>query len=195
MKIGAVLLAAGLSTRMQGPNKMLLPFGHTTILTATLTHLLDSEVNKIALVLGRNASEFQVDSNEKVDLVVNPQPERGMTSSIQCGLRKLMSMDALMVCLADMPLLSSSDYTGLIQSFRNTQKTILVPIYKGAKGNPVVFDKRHFHEILNHKGANGCSGVVQHNLNAVERLEVSSDRFIADIDTPIDYQKMLKAIE
>lgn len=199
MRISAILLTAGLSSRM-GENKMLLPLSVSTVVQKTFEQLLASEVDEVVVVTGRESDSVQLRiknyESDKTRFVYNPDYEKGMTTSIQAGLRAIVDVGAVMICLGDMPLLKVDDYRFLTDSFANqNQYSIQVPFYKGQKGNPVIFAQKHFQEILNHTEMNGCSAVVQRNSESVCRIEVSSDHFIQDIDTPEDYQQILKAFE
>ncbi|WP_268125140.1 nucleotidyltransferase family protein [Roseivirga pacifica] len=197
MQIGAVLVAAGLSSRMQGKNKMLLPFGEKTVIEATYQQLAKAGLTKVVVVAGAYFNEIKesLELREGDCIIENVRYEEGLTTSIQAGLKELVQMDAVMICLGDMPLLKTNDYQFLIESFAKADKTIQVPFYNKQKGNPVIFAQKHFDEILNHTEMNGCSGIVKQNKAAVQQLSVSTDRFILDIDTPEEYQNLLKRID
>ena len=198
MKVGAILVAAGLSSRMQGRNKMLLPLGEKTVIETTYGQLSASKVERIIVVTGEYFEEIGGRlSLRKVDkLIRNAAYQKGLTKSIQCGLNELLEMDAVMVCLGDMPLLKTADYDLLIDAFESDRDhSIQVPFYHEQKANPVIFAQKHFDEILNHTEMNGCSGVVKRNKETVHQLSVSTSRFIQDIDTLEDYQNLLKTIE
>ena len=197
MQIGAVLVAAGLSSRMQGKNKMLLPFGDKTVIETTYQQLAKAELTKVVVVAGAYFNEIKesLELRERDYFIENVHYEEGLTTSIQAGVNELIQMDAVMICLGDMPLVKTNDYQLLIESFAKADKTIQVPFYSKQKGNPVIFAQKHFNEILNHTEVNGCSGIVKQNKAAVQQLSVSTDRFILDIDTPEEYQNLLKRID
>jgi len=180
---------------------MLLPLPDSTVVQKTLEQLLAAGVDEIVVVTGRDGdlveSEINPDAlGQKLKIIHNPDYHKGQTTSIQVGLRAIDDADAVMICLGDMPLLKAEDYCFLMHSFANQNEySIQVPFFKGQKGNPVIFAQKHFQEILNHTEMNGCSAVVQRNSESVCRIEVSSDHFIQDIDTPEDYQQILKAFE
>lgn len=199
MRISAILLTAGLSSRMERENKMLLHLADSTVIGQTYGKLSKAGI-EIIVVTGREAdaveSEISKIKNQKSKIVHNPDYERGLTASIQAGLRAVGHTDAVMICLGDMPLIKAEDYRFLMDSFANqNQYSIQVPFYQGQKGNPVIFGEQHFEEILNHSEMNGCSGIVQKNSDRVYRIEVSSNRFIQDIDTPNDYQRLLQSFK
>lgn len=179
---------------------MLLPLGDSSVVSQTFKELVNSGVNEIVVVTGNDSdlvqSEIRNRKSEISRIVQNPDYEKGLTTSIQVGLRAVGDADAVMVCMSDMPLIKSEDYRFLMDSFANQNEySIQVPFYRGQKGNPVIFGRQHFNEILNHTEMNGCSGVVRRNSSSVCRIEVSSDRFIQDIDTPNDYQRLLQSLK
>lgn len=179
---------------------MLLPLADSTVVQKAYEQLLGSEVDEIAVVTGRESDSVQLRINnyqsDKTRFVYNQGYEKGLTTSIQTGLRAIEHADAIMICLGDMPLIKAEDYCFLMDSFANQNEySIQVPVYQGQKGNPVIFGRKHFQEILNHTEMNGCSGVVQRNSESVCRIQVSSDRFIQDIDTPNDYQRLLQSFK
>lgn len=195
--VSAILLAAGLSSRMDGPNKLLLPWGKTTLIEHMLSEVLLSDVEEVVLVLGRDADKIKglAESHPKLKIVEHPQYESGMTSSIQAGVREAKG-NAYMICLSDMPFLNPSDYNAIIhyyQSALNTSKDILLPQFEGKRANPVIFNSCYKQAILNHKESNGCSGIVKRHTDRVIRFEVVNDHFVLDIDTLSDYQRLKSA--
>ena len=179
---------------------MLLPLADSSVVGHTFKQLVNSGVGEIIVVTGNDSdliqSEIRNQKSEIGRIVHNPDYEKGLTTSIQAGLRAIDNVDAVMICLGDMPLINTEDYRFLMDSFTNQNEySIQVPFYRGQKGNPVIFGQKHFQEILNHNEMNGCSGVVQRNSSSVCRIEVSSDRFIQDIDTPNDYQRLLQSLK
>lgn len=182
---------------MDGLNKLLLPWGKTTLIEHVLSQLLLSNVEEVVLVLGRDADSIKnlVGTHWKLKIVENHNYESGMTSSIQEGVKKAKG-NAYMICLSDMPLLHPSDYNALIHNYESTltaSKDILLPQYEGQKANPVIFNAVYKNAILNHTEANGCSGIVKQHADRVIRFEAGNDHFVLDIDTISDYQKLKSA--
>ncbi|MBO3697385.1 NTP transferase domain-containing protein [Roseivirga sp. E12] len=193
MKVNAILLAAGLSTRMNGPNKLLLPFQGGAVVQSAYRTLSKSKVNRITVVTGRDAD--QVMSNLSLRLndqfYHNSNFELGMTYSIQSGLKASQPCDAIMVCLGDMPWLQLADYDLLMENFKEKggSDTIQVPWYGEKRGNPVIFGKTFFDAIMAHSEPNGCAEIVRENEANVLNLNVFNERFIKDIDTLEDLER------
>jgi molybdenum cofactor cytidylyltransferase len=196
-KVSAILLAAGLSSRMEGPNKLLLDWRNSSLIEHTLGQLLASEVLEVVMVLGRDADLIQklVQPHPKLKFVLNPNYESGMTSSIQAGVAQGTG-DALMICLSDMPFLSHQDYDQLLAAYakeHSAAKDILLPQFEGKNANPVIFATSYQTAILHHAEANGCSGIVKQNVERVIFHEAENNHFVLDIDTLSDYQNLKSA--
>lgn len=194
LNVSAILLAAGLSERMLGPNKLLLNLGQETIISRTYNALRLSQVNQIVVVTGRDEPSIKAAIMLKAEdqYAHNEVYQNGMTSSIQTGLEEIEESEALMVCLGDMPLLTSGDYDLLINAFRQdgAKDKILVPWFKDNRANPVIFGRDYFKEILSHQSPNGCSGIIKNHSQKVLNLQVDNERFIRDIDTADDFKQL-----
>ncbi len=193
-KVNAILLAAGLSSRMKGPNKLLLPFQGGPVIQSVYRALSKSKINQITVVTGRDAdlvmSSLSLRLNDQ--FAHNTSFELGMTSSIQSGLSVAQPSDGMMICLGDMPWLTTADYNVMIDKFYSGRgrEAILVPWFDQQRANPVIFGKGYFDDILNHKDTNGCSQIVRDNQENVLRLNVESEHFIKDIDTLADIDQL-----
>ncbi|MEL6534019.1 MAG: nucleotidyltransferase family protein [Bacteroidota bacterium] len=198
MRASAILLAAGMSTRMGEQNKLLLPLGGKPIIEQSLETLLAASPADVVVVLGHQASRVREALSYyegKVRFVTNPDFEQGMTSSIQAGVQAI-APDALgvMVCLGDMPFLTSFDLQQLgatfTQQVAQNPKTIVVPTYEGQRGNPVTFSMAFRGEILDHTNQEGCKGLVKRNPEYVVEVASAGKDVRLDIDTPEEYAEM-----
>lgn len=190
-KISAILLAAGESTRMGEVNKLLLPFGDKTMVEHIIVLLLQSEIEQITVVIGHESDKVKNKINHKaVHFVFNKDYKTGMTSSIKTGLREHLNDDGVLVCLGDMPFLKTADINLIIKHFQPGK--IIIPSFKKKMRNPVLFSKKFFNAMLQHKEKNGCKAILQANEENVISVEISDgDRFI-DIDKPEDYDAFIK---
>jgi len=190
MYISAIQIAAGLSSRMEGPNKLLQDIGGKTLIQHTFFQLSNAGVDELVVVTGRDASAIEAEISKyqfpKFKTVHNITFEQGMTTSIQAGLKSVGDADAVMVCLSDMPELTTALYNQMITAFKNEggRNKIMVPFKEGQKGNPVIFGADYFLKIAEHKEANGCAGIVKNHKDQVIRFETDADAFTFDIDTP-----------
>jgi len=198
--ISCVLLAAGLSSRMEGRNKLLMSLKGKIILAHTLEALLACDADEVIVVLGYQSKEikFFIDSNNyAVKTVYNKHFSAGLTSSVKVGVEMVSSdSDGIMICLADMPFIKPNHYNQIINGFNQAVKsnpdTIIVPYYHGKWGNPVIFSAAHNSEILSHKKMEGCKGLIKSNPQNVIKINLSIKSITQDIDTQEEFESALQ---
>jgi molybdenum cofactor cytidylyltransferase len=189
----AIVLAAGLSSRMGDNNKLLLPYKNKTIIENTLQSIISSPIKEVIIVLGKDYEKITpLIKHLPVQIEMNENFSSGLTSSIQAGILKANG-SAYMLCLADMVLISSEEYKFIYSQFEKAllsdPKVIGVPVYEGKKGNPVVFSSFYKNSILNHIPKDGCKEIVQMNQQHVFNIPMKSDHILRDMDTIADYEK------
>lgn len=189
----AIVLAAGESRRM-GAQKMLLPFGGATVITHIVDQILRSAVRKVYVVVGHEGERVAAQlSDRPVSIVANPDYKSGMLSSVRCGLRALaQECDAIMVALGDLPGITTGLIDEMVRVFATTEKGILVPLYNGRRGHPVLFSIGYRDEILTRHDDMGLRGLLRANPDDVFELDVSSPAVLTDMDFPEDYQRELR---
>ena len=190
--IAAIVPAAGMSTRM-GRNKLLLAFEGKALIAQAVDTLLESEVDEIIVVLGHEADKVKAElQGRQVTIVENPNYGQGMSTSIRVGLGAVSSRArAIMIYLADQPLLEPDDVNRLIRAFaeaREHNKSIVVPFFRGKRGNPVILDASYKEAILEVVGEVGCKRVIKRNPDKVLVVEMETDHVIRDVDKVEDYE-------
>ena len=196
-RVSAILLAAGESRRMGDVNKLTLPVGGVPLLRHTVTRLLDSELHEIAMVTGHEqAAARALLEGLPVTLVSNPCYPEGQMTSVYCGMQALSEpCDGVMVCLSDQPLLEVRDINRLIQAFLEPCPTsVLVPVYQGRRGNPIILAYQHRDVILAGERNLGCRRLIEKNPELVTTLEMDNDHVVFDLDTPSDYQRLMRRL-
>lgn len=198
----AIILAAGLSSRMNDTNKLLLKAGEKSLLQIVIDELIQSQVENIIVVLGYQHNEVAkvIPHQEKVTFVVNKNYKKGQLSSIQAGLQHGNShRDSFMICLGDMPLLKSSDYDHMIQKYQEINKEvdqpIVRPVFKNSIGHPVIFHKTYEKDILANKKENNCRPIIEANRANFRPVEVMYLNYFFDVDVDMDYQRLLRTID
>lgn len=188
----AIVLAAGLSSRM-GVQKLLLPFGGKTVIAHIVDQLLASTVGEVHVVVGHQAERISMElSGRTVSIVKNPNYKSGMLSSVRCGLQSLPEKcRAVMVVLGDQPSITTGLIDKMLQSFAATDKSILVPLYKGKRGHPILFSSLYRNEILTHYGDMGLRGLLLGHSDDIFELAVSTASVLCDMDCPEDYRREL----
>ena len=182
--ISAILLAAGLSKRMNGENKLTKKIEDKPLIMHSVKNILASSIDELIVVLGyqKEIIEKLIDKNEKIKFVFNKDFESGMASSIKAGLNNLpVKTEAFFICLGDMPLVNQEVYNQLIRSRNN--KEIIVPIYKGQQGNPVLFSKSIKEKIMTIQGDVGAKRILELNEDKVLNVKINDSCITKDFNT------------
>ena len=191
--IWAVILAAGESKRM-GEAKLLLPFGEKTIIETVIDNVVQSKVEKILVVLGSNREKIERKiKNYFLKIAFNPDFQSGMLSSVHEGFQALPEYaQAALIVLGDQPFSATSVIDDLIDAYRKKGKGIVLPVYKGERGHPVLIDMKYRSEIENLSPDIGLRGTVYNHPEDIEEVEVKDQSILRDIDYLKDYEKELK---
>jgi len=190
-QIGAVILAAGMSSRM-GETKQLLRLGEHTLLDQVLANVRASGVDEIVLVLG-HAAEKIMDSvtGENVKIAINRAYREGMGTSLRTGLSALPSgIDAALIVLADQPFVRPATLKQLMDQYRESNAQIVIPMYKGFRGNPVLLDHSVFPEVMALNGDIGCRALFGNHLEGIVKVSVEDLGILLDLDSKDDLEKL-----
>lgn len=190
-RVTAVVLAAGQSSRM-GRSKQLLPWGETTMLGQTLRNLKASAVHDILVVTGADAAQIAaIAQAENVPTLHNERYARGeMLLSLQTAVAQLPSdRSAVLVMLADQPLVTSAVIDELLQAYARGQGAIIAPQYKSRRGNPVLIGRPHFAELLALPPDAAPRDLLRRH--PVTLVPVLTDAILQDIDNLDDYNRHL----
>ena len=150
MRWSAVVLAAGLSSRMGERHKMMLPIGDKPVIRHTVERILGAGPHEVVVVTGYKGRDVM---KALADLPVTIQPnaryEEGQMTSAAIGVGALArATDAVMTCLGDMVLLESADYAALVSTYVDaTDRSIVIPYFGDARGNPILFASSYVHEV------------------------------------------------
>jgi molybdenum cofactor cytidylyltransferase len=197
MSVGAVLLAAGAGTRLGGRPKALLELGGVPLILRQLIALSGAGVDEVVVVLGHHADAVEAAVRQfPITLVRNPSPDDGQASSVRIGLQALSpKLDAVMVALADQPLIDEQDIVALISAFKKRgDAAMVVPRVATADGasepgNPVIFDGALREEWLAGAADLACRNWRQAHPERVHWLDTDNSRYSIDIDTPEDLER------
>jgi len=190
--ICAIILSAGCSSRM-GVQKLLLPFGDKKVITHIVDQLLASKIDKVYVVVGYQEKRVSKElSGRTVSIVINPNYKSGMLSSVRSGLRAIpQQCRTVLVALGDQPSITTKLIEQMLQSFTATKKQILVPLYHGKRGHPILFSAVYQNEILTHYDKIGLRGLLRAHHDDIFELSVSASGVLSDMDCPEDYQREL----
>jgi CTP:molybdopterin cytidylyltransferase MocA len=192
--VGAVLLAAGSGSRLGHRPKSLLELGGVPLIRRQLIALSGAGVDEVVVVLGHHADLIEpVVQSFPVTLVRNPNPDDGLNSSQRIGLAALTGkLDAVIVALADQPLLNAQDYTALIGAWkkRPAGTQVVYPEVAGERGNPVIFSAEVREQILAGDAKLGCRQWQTAHPEAVAPFVTDNRRYKIDIDTVEDIERL-----
>ncbi len=186
-RIGALLLAAGQSQRMGGPNKLLAELAGVPMVAHVARRLLASRARPIIAVLGNQAEAVEAALGKlPVERVRNPEFAGGLSTSLKRGIAALPpDLDGVIVCLGDMPMITGRHLDRLIAAFNPLEgRAIIVPTRQGKRGNPVLWSKRFFPEMAALAGDVGAKHLIGEHAERVAEVEMDDDAVLVDIDTP-----------
>jgi len=191
--IWAVILAAGESRRM-GTQKMLLPFGDTTIVGAVARTAASARVGGTMVVLGADRDAIRAElAALDITFTVNDHYQLGMLTSIQAGLRALPAEAvAAVIMLGDQPFLRAPVVDAVIAAFETGGRGIVIPAFQGRRGHPVLIDLKCRDEILAIEPLEGLRALMRAHPDDILEVEVSDPNILRDLDTPEDYTGLPK---
>jgi molybdenum cofactor cytidylyltransferase len=196
MQIGIIILAGGSSSRM-GESKQLLKINNETLLRKTV-HAAIGAGHISMVVLGANANEHLREIQKTSTYsVFNPDWEKGMGSSLKCGLRELLKfnsqIDGVVVLVCDQPALTSEHINNLITQHRESKKPIIASRYQNTNGVPVFFDRVFFTELLMLNDTHGAKKILEEHPEQI--LAIPFEHGEIDLDTPEDYKNFINSLK
>jgi len=185
-RIGAIVLAAGMSSRM-GSNKLVARVAGKPLIRHVVEAALSSAAAPVIVVTGNAAARVREAVSPLAPLFVeNPDYSKGLSTSLRCGLKALPAdCDGAVILLGDMPGVSAALIDKLIASFDpGEDRAICVATRHGKRGNPVLWARRFFPEMLAIEGDVGARQLIGQNAELVCEVEAPDDGPLTDIDTP-----------
>ena len=188
-RIAAIVLAAGRSTRMGDDNKLLLTFNDKSMVNYVVEQLNNSDVSSIYVVTGNESEAVKKSISATVKYVHNPEFFQGLSTSVKAGIGALPNdIDGVIICLGDMPYITSSNYNVLIAAFEEGK--IIVPTTNGKIGNPLLFASDYFTDFDILEGDKGARKLLKDYPNKIIEVDLNTEAIFQDIDTPEEYEEI-----
>jgi molybdenum cofactor cytidylyltransferase len=189
-RVAALVLAAGTSSRMSGPNKLLCEIGGMTMIERAVRAALDSRCTQVVVVTGWQADRVEAalaaaPASKPVTVVRNPHYASGLSSSLRSAVAILPgSLDAALVQLADMPWVGAHHIDRLIEAFDAGEPAIVAPFRDGRRGHPVLWPRRHLARLAELTGDAGARELLSRYASEVRAVPFDTDAIFEDVDTP-----------
>jgi molybdenum cofactor cytidylyltransferase len=195
-KIYAIVLAAGTSSRL-GFSKLALKIDGETVIGKAVAPFFVEEVEKIFVVTNKDSRTVEKELEplltaypELLTVVINPLYKEGMSSSVKVAFPYVKDAEAVFFHLGDKPFVSRENIKDMVRIYEREDKGIIVPVYKGAKGHPVMIRVHPYLEDLRDlSGDTGLREIIEKHLKDVLFIE-SEESSIFDIDTVDDVEEL-----
>jgi len=194
--LAAIILSGGSSSRMGSP-KALLPYQGRPFLEHLLEVTKHAKIGARRVVLGAHAgpiaNAIRVPAEE---IVINEDWEKGQLSSIHAGLRSLPAgTHGMVLCLIDHPLISAGLVNDLIAAFYESKAPIVVPVYEGRRGHPVLFGARLYGELLAAPLEVGARSVVWAHTSEVVEVATTEEGCVLNLNDPETFRRVTNSVE
>jgi molybdenum cofactor cytidylyltransferase len=189
-RLGAVILAAGDSSRL-GQAKQLLPFRGQTLVRRAVTAATDANCAPVIIVVGNLSAAIRRElDGTSATVVENDDWERGMGTSIRVGIKELSdSTEAAVLLTCDQPLVDSAVIAELVQTQKRTGKPIVASSYANTLGIPAIFDKSCFPALLALPDDSGAKSIIVSRHDGVASISFEDGGI--DIDTAEDFERLV----
>lgn len=177
-----------------GRTKQLLPFRGQTILECVVDCALATSLQRVLVVLGHQADELEQQlKGRDVTVVFNPLYDKGQSSSLKAGLRAVAEdADAVLFMLGDQPLVTPETINRILAAYETSPASpIVLPVYEGKRGNPVLFSRDTFSRIETLSEDRGARPLFDEYAGQILTVSVADSSIHFDIDTEEDYQRLL----
>ena len=194
-RVAGLVLAAGQSRRMGGPNKLVAEIKGKPLARIVTEHVLNSHADPVVVVTGHQPERMrEALAGLNVQWTHNPDYDDGLSTSLKAGIAALPAeVDAVVVCLADMPRVNADLINRLIASYDPEKSAlIVVPTFNGKRGNPVLWSRRFFQQLMGVEGDVGAKHLIGDNQEGVIEVAVDNADIFFDVDTPSALAEALK---
>jgi molybdenum cofactor cytidylyltransferase len=193
--VAGVILAAGMSTRMGTAKQLLLFQGKPLLAHVLINARAAASLDPLIVVLGHQAQEIRRKIDFDADhVVIAKEYHLGQSASLKAGLCAVPeSCDGVLFLLGDQPLVSAEIIDQIVKEFGRSGSDIIIPMYSGKRGNPVLIARGLFPQLFSIYGDIGARSLFQTYPERVMKIEVATEDFCFDVDTLEDYRSLCQA--
>lgn len=190
MKINAIVLAAGESKRF-GSHKLMQSYKGQTVIEHLLNKLEQVSFDEVYVIASKITKEIVSNRAYAFKMVLNMNPEEGISSSIRLGLEASTDCAAYCFIVADQIALEACTLEAMVKRYKQNPEGILCAAFKEQLGNPVIFNQKYKKELMQLEGDVGGKKVLKAHLEEVMLFEVEHEKELIDIDTQKDWNRLL----
>jgi molybdenum cofactor cytidylyltransferase len=191
--VAAIVLAAGLSTRM-GRQKLLLPWGKETVIEHIIGIIFEAGLDPIVVVTGKKDSQLDVVlKHAHITQIVNSDYSNGsMVTSLQKGLAAIQGKEtnAMMIFLGDQPTVQKNTIRSIVKTYKKSSAKIVVPSFQFHQGHPWLIDRKLWCEIQGLTSENTMKNFLSQHEKTIQYVVVDTPTVLQDMDTPEDFHKI-----
>lgn len=188
--VDAIILGAGLSKKIES-NKLLLDYEGKTIIESVVSAVLKANCFKDVLVVVKDIEVEKILAKYNIKTIFNPNYKCGKSTFIHLGLRILGESHGTMFLVGNQPFVDSGTILNLWGEFMQNKNNILVPYVNKAIGNPIIFPKSLYNNLLSLQGEEGVMDVLKNNEDIIKKVRVNNYRLFFNVDTK-DYYQLLQ---
>jgi len=194
--IAGIILAAGSSSRMGQP-KQLLDWGGRPLVRVIAATALAAALDEVIVVTAdADAAVAAALADLPIRIVPNPRAGEGQSTSLRAGIAALSAgVEAALILLGDQPFVTAAIINALIDAWRDRRAPVVAPVFAGIRGNPVLFDRAMFGELLTIEGGSGRAWGDCRDPTRVHLIHFDDERPLLDIDTPEAYTRARRLLD
>ncbi|HSH36327.1 nucleotidyltransferase family protein [Schnuerera sp.] len=184
--ITGIIMAAGFSKRM-GEDKLLMEIDGVNMVERVIGSCKNSILDEIILIY-RKEEVGKIGEKHQIKTAYNPNAHLGQSESMKLGIKATKTSDAYMFLTGDQPFVTSELIDRLIDEYKKSEYSIVVPYYNGRNGTPTIFSSIYKEELLEVEGDKGGRDIIKKNISSVKKVIITDEKLGFDVDTPKDFK-------